>query len=221
MCRQNMQQIYKRTTMSKWILVSMNSLTTYLPRDLKKNINLMRYLVNQKQPCRGVLRKMRSENMQQIYRRTSMLKCDFNKAASQLYWNRTSAWVISVNLVHIFKTPLYKNTSRGLLLVNLATLNLLEYYYLWLNKVCSCMFLLMSFIVFSSSWSIEKIHNDIWILLHHSVITNRKTMTWITFSVCLFDLQDIITIAYNKPMLSSILGQCCYFENLFAKESAQ
>lgn len=45
-------------------------------------------------------------------------------------------------------------------------------------------------------------------------------MTWITFSMCLFDLQDIITIAYNKPMLFQILSQCCYFENFFAKGSA-
>ena len=33
--------------------------------------------------------------MQQIYRRTPMPKCDFNKVALQLYWNRTSAWVFS------------------------------------------------------------------------------------------------------------------------------
>ena len=33
----------------------------------------------------GVLWKRCSENMQQIYRRTSMLKCDFNKFALQLY----------------------------------------------------------------------------------------------------------------------------------------
>ena len=33
----------------------------------------------QKQPSRGVLNKSCSENMQQIYRRTPMLKCDFNK----------------------------------------------------------------------------------------------------------------------------------------------
>ena len=35
----------------------------------------------QKQPSRGVLRKRCSENMQQIYRRTPMPKCDFNKVA--------------------------------------------------------------------------------------------------------------------------------------------
>ena len=34
---------------------------------------------------RGVPRKRCSENMQQIYRRTPMPKCDFNKAAKQRY----------------------------------------------------------------------------------------------------------------------------------------
>ena len=33
----------------------------------------------QRQPFRGVLRKRCSENMQQIYTRTPMPKCDFNK----------------------------------------------------------------------------------------------------------------------------------------------
>ena len=40
---------------------------------------------DQKQPPRGVPRKMCSENMHQIYRRTPMAKCDFNKIAKQLY----------------------------------------------------------------------------------------------------------------------------------------
>ena len=51
----------------------------------------------QKQPPRGVSKKRCSENMQQIYRRTPMPKCDFNKVALQLYWNRTSTWVFSCN----------------------------------------------------------------------------------------------------------------------------
>ena len=38
----------------------------------------------QKQPPRGVPRRC-SENMQQIYRRTTMEKCDLNKVALQLY----------------------------------------------------------------------------------------------------------------------------------------
>ena len=33
------------------------------------------------------------KNMQQIYRRTPMPKCDFNKVPKQLYWNHTSEWV--------------------------------------------------------------------------------------------------------------------------------
>ena len=39
----------------------------------------------QKQTSRGVRKKRCSENMQQIYKRTPMPKCDFNKVAQQLY----------------------------------------------------------------------------------------------------------------------------------------
>ena len=43
-------------------------------------------LINpQKQPSRDVLGERCSKNMQQICRRTPMLKCDFNKVAKQLY----------------------------------------------------------------------------------------------------------------------------------------
>ena len=47
----------------------------------------------QKQPFRGVLRKRCSENMQQIYMRTPMPKCDFN----------TSAWVFSCKFAAYFQ----------------------------------------------------------------------------------------------------------------------
>ena len=57
-----------------------------------------------------------SGNMQQIYRRTHMPKCDFNKVAKQLYWNHTLAWVFSSKFAHIPRTPFYKNTNEGLLL---------------------------------------------------------------------------------------------------------
>ena len=40
---------------------------------------------SQNQPPRGVLMKKCSENMEQIYRRTAMPKCDFNRVALQLY----------------------------------------------------------------------------------------------------------------------------------------
>ena len=49
----------------------------------------------QKHPLRDAFRRRYSENMQQIYRRTPMLICDFNIMALQLYWNGTSAWVFS------------------------------------------------------------------------------------------------------------------------------
>ena len=46
--------------------------------------------------------------MQQIYRRTPMLKCDFNKVALQLYWNGTSAWVFSCKFAVCFQNTFFK-----------------------------------------------------------------------------------------------------------------
>ena len=60
---------------------------------------------------RGGLQKGCSENMQQIYRRTPMPKCDFNKVAKQLRHECSP-----VNLLHIFRTPFLKNSSGWLLL---------------------------------------------------------------------------------------------------------
>ena len=48
----------------------------------------------QKQPPRGVPRKRCSENMQQIYRR---------KLLKQLYWNHTSAWLLSCKFAAYFQ----------------------------------------------------------------------------------------------------------------------
>ena len=61
----------------------------------------------QKQPSIGVLRKRCSENMQQIYRRTPVLKCDFNKVAIPL-WHRSSP----LNLLHISNTFLQEHLRR-------------------------------------------------------------------------------------------------------------
>ena len=57
----------------------------------------------QKQPSRGILRKSYSETTQQIYRRTPMPKCDFNKFAKQFYWIHTSAWVFSCKFAAYFQ----------------------------------------------------------------------------------------------------------------------
>ena len=51
---------------------------------IKSSKSRIRRLV-QKQPSRGILKKRSSENMHQIYRRTPMPKCGFNKFAEQLY----------------------------------------------------------------------------------------------------------------------------------------
>ena len=56
----------------------------------------------QKQPSRDVLIKRCSENIQQIYKKTLMPKCDFNKVALQRYLNRTSAWVFSCKFAAYF-----------------------------------------------------------------------------------------------------------------------
>ena len=71
----------------------------------------------QKQPSRGVLRKRCSENIQEIYRATSMPKymisikllCNFLEITLR---DRYSP----VNLLHIFRPPFPKNTSGRLLL---------------------------------------------------------------------------------------------------------
>ena len=73
-------------------------------------------IYGQKQPSTCVLLKRWSEIMQQIYSRTSMLKCDFNRVAKQLYWNHTSAWVFSCKFAVFLRTLFSKNTYGGLLL---------------------------------------------------------------------------------------------------------
>ena len=43
------------------------------------------------------------ENMQQIYRRAPIPKCDLEKIALQLHWNCTSAWLFSCKFVAYFQ----------------------------------------------------------------------------------------------------------------------
>ena len=51
-----------------------------------------------------------SKNMQQTYRRTPMSKCDFNKVALQLFWNRTSTWVFSCKFATYFQNTFQLRT---------------------------------------------------------------------------------------------------------------
>ena len=117
----------------QWVILSPKQLTTLNPSNfslskvilttLLKELKLLQNLENyhirsycliildfmeqyhnqQKQPSRHVLRKSCFENMQQIYRRIPMPKCNFNRVAKQLYWNHTSAWVFSCKFVAYFQ----------------------------------------------------------------------------------------------------------------------
>ena len=89
-------------------------------------------MVLQKQPFRGVLRKRCSENKKQIYRKTPMPKCDFNKVAKQFTLTHGCS---PINLLHIFRTSFLKNTSGGLFLV----LKVSEY--LFLHEIKNTVFL--------------------------------------------------------------------------------
>ena len=68
----------------------------------------------QEQPSRDVLMKRYSENMQQIYRRTSIPKCNFNKVAIKIALRHGCS---PVNVLHIFGTLFTKNISKKLLLI--------------------------------------------------------------------------------------------------------
>ena len=72
------KQIYENNT-SKFLIQDFSNIR--ITRTLFSiNCNICKY---QKQPPRGVPRKSCSEIMQQIYRRTPMPKCNFNKVAKQ------------------------------------------------------------------------------------------------------------------------------------------
>ena len=71
----------------------------------------------QNQSTGGVLRKSRSKNIQQIYKRLPMPKCDLKKFAKKIYWSHISAWVFSCKFGVYFRTIFYKNISEGLLLI--------------------------------------------------------------------------------------------------------
>ena len=72
----------------------------------------------QKQPPRGVPWKRCSENMQQIYRRTTIPKCDLNKVAEQLRLNWTLARVFSCKFAACFQnTFFWEHVSTALLFI--------------------------------------------------------------------------------------------------------
>ena len=67
-------------------------------------------------PPRVVLRKWCSENMQQVYRKTLMSKCNFNHLQSSFIEIAFHDGCSPVNVLQIFKTTFFKRTSGRLLL---------------------------------------------------------------------------------------------------------
>ena len=76
-------RIYKRTKDNFFIIYSRTWLSSYLATAgyLAKNYKVYVVCIMQKEPPRSVLRKRSSGNMHQIYRRTPVPKCKFNKVA--------------------------------------------------------------------------------------------------------------------------------------------
>ena len=67
----------------------------------------MIYKVYRSSPPQVFLEKVFLKKGQQIYKKTHMPKCDFNKFALQLYWNYTSAWVFSCKFAAYFQNTFY------------------------------------------------------------------------------------------------------------------
>ena len=65
----------------------------------------------------SVHRKRCSENMQQIFRRTPMPKCDFSKVAKQLYWNHTLAWVFPCKFAAYFRNNFLRTLLESCLCI--------------------------------------------------------------------------------------------------------
>ena len=61
----------------------------------------------QKHQTQPSSRKRCSENIHQIYKRTLMSKCDFNRVTKQLYWNPISAWVFSCKFAAYFQNTFF------------------------------------------------------------------------------------------------------------------
>ena len=118
-------------------------------------------LTVQKQPSRGVLMKRCSENMQQIYKKTPMPKCDFNKVACNFIEIALRHGYLPVNLLYIIRTLFHQNTS-GRLLLTVGPRPTIFWHYIFnlfmklndVNKTC----LNLSNLIKLINWSIKLIN---------------------------------------------------------------
>ena len=84
----------------------------------------------------GVFRERCSENMQEIYRKTLVLKCNFNKVAKQFYWNNTLTWAFSCKFTAYFQNILSEDHLRMViseLQFNTRAWGLRNINYKWIN----------------------------------------------------------------------------------------
>ena len=169
----------------------------------------------QKQPSRSFLKKRCSENVQQIYSRTPMPKCDFNKVALQLYWNHTLAWVYCctfaayfqntfsqehlwtatsgyakgwrTNLKH-FKLTVRVSTSWWCLYVNFSVVWLF-----WSNN----QYVLLSFQQYPQHYPLKL--TCFWVTWKYCYMFEKKLCTF--FFSCLFDffISKFLSVDLKKP----------------------
>ena len=85
-------------------------------------------IIIQKQPSINILKKRCSKNMQKIYWKAPMLKCDFNKVAKQL---RHRCFFCEFGAY--FQNNFFKNTYGGLLLV--VWNKILKSFHWWLKTL--------------------------------------------------------------------------------------
>ena len=94
----------------------------------------------------SVLKKRCSGNMQQIYSKTPLPNCDFNKVVSDFIEIALPHECSPVNLQHIFRTPFPKNTSRWMHL-NFLGFNMSFTIHKWLVKLLLYLFLWFSHVI--------------------------------------------------------------------------
>ena len=79
------EKVFYRICFHAWLILLLSITSAKIKRKMQLNrlqtANIKLFF--QKQPSSGVLRKRCSENMRQIYRRTPMPRCDFNKVTRQ------------------------------------------------------------------------------------------------------------------------------------------
>ena len=108
--------------------------------------------IQQKQPSRGVLRKRFSENMQQIYRRTPMSKCEFNKLHFGMGVLPYIKFVPCIFSQHIFlRTPLHGC-----------------FWYRLFNILSSCIWKGVNLHVVETKWETKNFHKNF-----HNVLERR------------------------------------------------